>query len=531
MNENGNEHDDLRIDVERVGRGPEAIDEVRRAALEHPSVRERLRGKRTRLLSVQLLEPTGRGKADEPEEPDRYRATIYDYDDNRVIQATGRLDDRESVEVSQAGYQPLPTREEFDEAVEILLEDEDLGPKIREQRLVPYAPMPPLIDAELPDGRVERTIAVGLMPQGDGARHEIVGANMVHRTVTRFPERAPETAMAAAALCGLPLASQPTAARGTPGQFRVTVNRGGTRLWSFLVVRPAASSGTNGSGVELRNVNYRGKSVLFRAHAPILNVRYDGDACGPFRDWSWQESMIEATGTDVAPGIRRSPTPAQTILESGTDTGNFLGVAIYRAGEETVVVSEMEAGWYRYISEWRLHEDGTIRPRFGFSAVRDSCVCDVHHHHVYWRLDFDIGTAENNAVREFNSPPIFPPENWHTPHFEVRRLRNPQRSRRWQVRNTQSGDAYNLIPGPEDGVADAFGRGDVWILRFHEGEIDDGVVAIGPPFAADIDRFVNGEDVSNQDVVVWYAAHFTHDVGEEDEHSHYVGPILRPAQW
>src|SRR5215210_6319679 len=68
----------------------------------------------------------------------------------------------------------------------------------------------------------------------------------------------------------------------------------------------------------------------------------------------------------------------------------------------------MEAGWYRYISEWRLHTDGTIRPRFGFSAVTDSCVCNVHHHHVYWRLDFDIVTAENNVVREFNSPPLFP---------------------------------------------------------------------------------------------------------------------------
>jgi hypothetical protein len=530
MNENGNEHDDLRIDVERVGPGPDAIDEVRRASLEHPSVQERLRGKRSRLLSVQLLEPTDGGKADELEEPDRYRATIYDYDDNRVVVAAGRLDDRESVEVSQAGYQPLPTSEEFDEAVEILLEDEDLGPKIRDQRLVPYAPMPPLIDAELPDGRVERTIAVGLMPQGDGARHEIVGANMVHRTVMRFPERAPETALAAAAACGLPNASQPTAAQGTPGRFRVTVRRGGTTLWSFVVVRPAASSGTNGSGVELRRVNYRGKRVLFRAHAPILNVRYDGNACGPFRDWLWQESMIQASGTDVAPGIRRSPTPAQTILESGTDTGNFLGVAIYRDGEEMVVVSETEAGWYRYISEWRLHNDGTIRPRFGFSAVHNSCVCERHHHHVYWRFDFDIGTAENNVVREFNSPPLFS-DNWHTFQFEATRRRRPQRSRRWRVRNTQSGDAYNLIPGPEDGVAGDFGRGDVWILRFRETEIDDGVVAVGPPFAADIDRFVNGEDVSNQDVVVWYAAHFTHDVGEEEEHGHYVGPTLRPVNW
>jgi hypothetical protein len=528
MSENGNEHNDVQINIERVGRSPDVIDEVRRASLEHRSVQERLRGKRNRLLSVQLVEPAGRGKTDDPAPPDRYRATIYDYDDNRVILATGRLDDEESVEVSQAGYQPLPTREEFDEAVEILLEDDDLGPKIRNQRLVPYRPMPPLVDAELPDGRVERTVAVGLLPQGGRARHEIVGANMVHRTVTRFQDRAPARAVAHAHNCGLSNANQPTTVRGTPGQFRVTVDQGGTRLWNFIVVRPAASSGTNGSGVELRRVDYRGKRVLFRAHAPILNVQYD-HTCGPYRDWSWEESMIQATGTDVAPGIRRCPAPAQTILESGTDKGNFLGVAIYSVGEETVLVSEMEAGWYRYISEWRLHADGTIRPRFGFSAVTDPCVCNRHHHHVYWRLDFDIGTAENNEAREFNSPPIFSSSNWHTFQFEAKRRRNPERSRRWQVRNTQTGDAYTLFPGADDGVADDFGRADVWILRFHEGEIDDGAVADGPPFAADIDRFWNGEDISDQDVVVWYAAHFIHNV--EEEVGHYVGPVLRPVNW
>jgi Cu2+-containing amine oxidase len=169
--------------------------------------------------------------------------------------------------------------------------------------------------------------------------------------------------------------------------------------------------------------------------------------------------------------------------------------------------------------------------------VRNSCVCETHHHHVYWRLDFDINTAENNQVREFNSPPIFS-DNWHTFQFEAKRRRMPQRSRRWQVRNTQTGDAYNLIPGEDDGIADDFGRADLWVLRFREGEIDDGISA-APSQAgqtqqnapAQIDRFWNEEDVSDQDVVVWYAAHFTHDVGEDEEHAHYVGPTLRPVNW
>ncbi|HET7270647.1 MAG TPA: hypothetical protein VFI90_06120, partial [Rubrobacter sp.] len=470
---------------------------------------------RHRLLSVRLLTSAPKDKPDGPMPPDLYRATIYDYTNNRVVLATGSLEDIQgSMEVSEAGYQPLPNREEFDGAVEILLEDEDLGPAIREQRLMPYRPMPPLIEAELPDGRVERTLAVGLLPQGGKARHEIVGANMIHRTVSRFHESAPERALAAAATCGLPNANQAPTPRGLAGQFQVTIPRAdGSPLWSFLVTRPSASSGTNASGVELQNVRYRGKLVLFQAHAPILNVQYDGNACGPFRDWLFEESWVQADGTNVAPGIRRSQSPAQTILDSGTDSGNFRGVAIYRQGQEVVVVSELQAGWYRYVSQWRFHDNGTIRPRFGFSAVRNACVCNIHHHHVYWRFDFDIGTAENNVVREFNSPPIFPPDNWHTHQFEATRRRRPELSRRWQIRNSQTGDAYNLIPGPDDGVADSFGRADVWILRFNEGEVDDGISAAPsqtgpsqPSAPADISRFNNGEGIRNKDVVVWYAA-------------------------
>ncbi len=59
---------------------------------------------------------------------------------------------------------------------------------------------------------------------------------------------------------------QATANKGDAGQVWITVTQGGTVLWKFLAVRPAASSGTRGSGVELRFVDYRGKRVLYRAH-------------------------------------------------------------------------------------------------------------------------------------------------------------------------------------------------------------------------------------------------------------------------
>src|SRR5918997_5062214 len=223
MNEYGNEHSDLRVNIERVGPGPETIDEVSQALAEHASLQEQLSETRSRLLSVELLNPEDADKADGLE-PDRYRATTYDYTNNRVILTTGSLDDIQgSMEVSESGDQPLPSRVEFEEAVEILHEDPDLGPKIREQRVEAQPAMPPLLtEATRPDGRIERTLAILLLSRSDEAPNEIVGVNMIDRTVLRFPDRAPSEALASDSSCGLPPRppTQPPTPRGLPGQYR-----------------------------------------------------------------------------------------------------------------------------------------------------------------------------------------------------------------------------------------------------------------------------------------------------------------------
>ena len=93
-----------------------------------------------------------------------------------------------------------------------------------------------------------------------------------------------------------------------------------------------------------------------------------------------------------------------------------------------------------------------------------------------------------------------------------------------------------LLQGPDDGVAGAFGRGDVWILRHYDSGIDDGISACPseaglsqPNAPADIGRFVDGESTYNQDIAIWYAAHFTHDVHAGI--GHIVDPTLRAVQW
>jgi hypothetical protein len=517
------------------------VQSIAQAVTKHRAVQAYLGKARYRLLRIDLLDPSEEPKPARPVPPDRFRAVFFDYTNNRSVIATGALAKPRNLEVVESGFQPRPTQEEFDEAVRLLNEHPELGRALSEGALIPYVPMPPLVGEEGPDGRVERTIGVGLLPREDTKGHEIAAVNMIQRRTIRFEptERGRAPAMAAAhnPICGLPYAAQQTAS-GVPGAVWVTVTQGRTTVWKFLLVRPAASSGTNGSGIELRYVDYRGKRVLYRGHVPILNVKYDANACGPYRDWQNQESMIEANGTDVGPGFRLCPTPAKTILDTGTDAGNYLGVAIYVQGQEVVLVSEMEAGWYRYISQWRLHADGTIRPRFGFSAVQNSCVCNVHHHHAYWRFDFDIRTAGNNRVREFNDPPIVGNSNWHAKNYEIRRPRDPGHKRKWRVENKATGEAYDIIPGPNDGVATAspdwsFPRGDVWILHYRGSEIDDGVAATGPPYEAGLDTWLNGEGINGADVVIWYGAHFTHDVAHDKpgEFGHIVGPDLKCVKW
>ena len=556
--------DELSVKIVPFGPSQNVIDRISAGLVRNTSVQKYLEHAKYRLLYFDLVdsyaENNNKGKR-KPVPPDRFRATVFDYTNNRTIFVDGSLNKPKSVRITESAIQPLPTNDEFDEAVKVLMKrDEEIASAIREKQLQPYRPMPPLINTELPDGTIERTIAVGLVPTTasttpstangeeqavvieDNHQHEIVGVNMIRKDVIRFEDKAPPNSAALSRMCGLPDANQPLATRGTAGQVWVNVYLGNTLLWRFLAVRPAGSSGTNGSGIELRYVDYKGKRVLWRAHVPILNVKYEKDpkknrdACGPYRDWQWEEGMIQANGTNVAPGFRLCPTPATTILDTGSDTGNFLGTAIYVQGLEVVLVSELEAGWYRYISEWRLHANGTIRPRFGFTAVRYSCVCFVHYHHVYWRFDFDIRTPGNNRVREFNDPPLFGSATWHDKNYEIQRPRNPATKRKWRVENISTSEGYDIIPGPTDGIATSspdwpFPRGDLWILRYHgAAEIDDGSIATGPPYEAELDRFLRpSERINPNDVVIWYGGHFSHNIAHT--RGHKLGPDLKPINW
>jgi Copper amine oxidase, enzyme domain len=516
-----------------------------------------LQGERHRLLSFQLDEADDKGAEGIPEPSDRFAATVFDYAQNHTLIVGGRLNELDRATVTQSGLAQQASDAEFEAAAELVLGNAAIRravadgerltdallasaeaaagsmPAAEAAEITIYRPLPPLVAAELADGGLHRVIPVGLYTPGRTIVHRIVGVDL---NTERLVLDLPDVTVYEGNDCGAPVGNQQCPSTGTGGQVHVRVTQGGRTIWRLIVVRPAATgapSSTNGTGVELRYVDYRGKRVLYRGHVPILNVRYPDGGCAPsYRDWETSEACFQAVGNDVIPGYRLCPAPATTILDTGVDGGNFRGVALYLQGSALVLVSVLQAGWYRYESQWRLHVDGTISPRFGFAATSSSCTCFNHHHHAYWRLDFDIETPGNNVVQEYNDPPIIGGSHRHTKRFEIRRQRDAAHKRHWEVSNAASGAGYSLLPGPNDGFADSFGVGDVWVLRYHGNEIDDGQgFTTNPALAMEhIDKFLNGESVYRQDVVLWYVGHFMHNVAHHAG-SHRVGPELRPFNW
>jgi hypothetical protein len=507
------------VTVTPLGPGQSQIDSAVKTVQALPSVRKYLDGALVRQLEFEVLEMARLSTQQS------FRVTFYDYTRNRPVVVESVFGNPNSTTVAIGSFQPLPSPEEFDAAVGMLKKDPVFGRLFKSGNVATYRPMPPLA-SELVGP--ERTLHVGLLNNASEPPNQIVAVNMISGAVTTYKNNAPPISSANAALCGVPGAGQGTTSRGTAGQFNLTISANGSPVWQMLVIRPAASSGTRASGVELRDVSYLGKSILKRAHVPILNVNYENGACGPYRDWQWQEGMFIANGTDLAPGIRQCTSEPQTMMEARTDTGNFRGVAIYQnpANNEVTIVSELEAGWYRYISRWEFSPTGVIRARFGFDGVDNSCVCNTHNHHAYWRFDFDLGTAGRNRFTEYDTRSFGSPLL-----TEVKRFRDFIRDRYWLVDNLVTNEQVMIEPGHDDGTADTYARGDAWFLRYRSTELDDGVNTTGPNNTeAKLDNFVNGESINEQDVVMWYSGHYYHVFGGAGD-AHVVGPDIIVTRW
>ena len=187
----------IRVAVRYVGPTPDVLRRVEQALSRSNALRKHLTRSRWKLLSIKLDEPVivEKTRATAPL-GQQFVATAYDYTKNRALQVSGNLRSLRRLSIAEFGAQPWPSYAEFEDAVAIIRRDRHFGPRLRQGQFQPYPPMPPLASVPGPDGRVERTLAVGLLPARGEKDHEIVGVNMTRRQVVRFENRAPATAQA-----------------------------------------------------------------------------------------------------------------------------------------------------------------------------------------------------------------------------------------------------------------------------------------------------------------------------------------------
>jgi hypothetical protein len=323
----------------------------------------------------------------------------------------------------------------------------------------------------------------------------------------------------------------------------------GNPVWQFCWLRAADSSGSAGSGLEIRNVYYNGHLVMKQAHVPILNVQYDPNGCGGtnhcYRDWMFEEQGYLANNIH-APGYAEPTSPCpQSVCELGGSAGDcpsltppatcdnavcFSGVAAQKLADRLEMMTQTQAGWYRYEMRWTFYLDGRIEPRFGFSAVNDPCISFTHRHHAYWRFDFDIDGPANDLVTEGPNPAPSggrPGPRYPTVPLPTEALRKANKPGIvWSVTDALTQRGYRIVPGIEAEMpADAFSVADVFLLRYKSNEIDDNGQP-GPQCSIKMGNFVNGEGLSS-DLVVWYRTGALH-VGGDLDTCHVVGPTLVP---
>lgn len=302
-------------------------------------------------------------------------------------------------------------------------------------------------------------------------------------------------------------------------------------VWEFDIIRPnRATSTPNGTGLEIRNVYYRGRKVLTVANTPVINVEYDAGGCGCYRDWL--DSEVNFVAGNVLPGTTCLAQPNAGTVSSTCDTGNggtpgsFTGVSFEDYGTELVATSHMQAGWYRYLMKWHFYDDGRIWPEFSFAANSATCTERPHRHHVYWRFDFDLeGTATNDVVTERVGDTV-------TQTFMAEATRtweNANSDIYWSVRDTDANVGYDIVSSSSDRLlpVDNFSKVDAMVLRYRAGEMSDpGPQGISNCAIRTGDA--NNESLVDQDVVFWYRAGALHTGGNPFE-CDIVGPTLNPV--
>ncbi|HEX7768883.1 MAG TPA: hypothetical protein VF422_02525 [Dokdonella sp.] len=283
-------------------------------------------------------------------------------------------------------------------------------------------------------------------------------------------------------------------------------------IWEMCWLPPSQSVGPDGSGLELRQVHFKGHRVMNRAHAPLLFAEYNGSTC--YRDWKDDDARhLADAATQNHLGIALNPPVAITSCDRSTEPltsyGNcpfqlggfpgsacFYGVSIEDGGDHVTLTTQHAAAWYQYTARWTFHADGRMEPEFGFGNNDGTGNETTHWHHNYWRMEFAIDNSVENVISIGDVDQT----------TEFSDLRDATGGPgggpvTWSVRNPTTGNGYRFEPGPEDSLLAPNDSGrnfhnvDIMATRQHNNEYGDRSDNPLGACAMDDSALVNGESL------------------------------------
>ena len=228
-------------------------------------------------------------------------------------------------------------------------------------------------------------------------------------------------------------------------------------------------------------------------------------------------------------------------------------------GNSLSLFSVSPVGAYFYIPTWRFMDDGTIEPwigatgalqRFGNNQSRgwllgDNRIGISHLHNFFWKLDFDLNnTANDDVIEEINFPLVNGKRQRTTTVFsnEAARKVNPNTMRRWRIKDaaTKNGNnhsiSYDIILGDTGHqdigpASEPFTHNDFYVTKQRNGEK---FASHNPSGGKNLAEYVNGENIDNQDTVIWAGVTFYHMPRSEDAphmDAHWSHMQIIPRDW
>jgi hypothetical protein len=280
-------------------------------------------------------------------------------------------------------------------------------------------------------------------------------------------------------------------------------------------------------GLSLVNGLFRGHQVFRKISLPVIRVKYEHDGwfsgyglfCGPFND---QIQWDPYTFGDVLQDIGSIGLYADHHLVRLSDCGDRY-ICIREPGPDR---QWLELGVYARIGAYHIYQayylsrQGAIVPRVWSKGL--SCN-DDHRHHPYWRFAFalDNPATQRAAVVHDGGVSIY--------RSEGRDLGSRYANPRWVVENVRSGSraailpwSDAIVPAAENGPADGFSNLDVYVRKFRASEDRD-----WPHDEREDLSFALNETLSDEeDLVLWYVGHLSHQAAAGGDHWHSVGPTV-----